>query len=267
MDIVELCNLGNQMYTEKEIGIRKVDAAKKIIQEKGYKGNIFTYFTDINTPAEDISFTQKCSVYISCVDTYQSRVNFFYHVVMESKNPERIYIDCGAERFRGHCFFTLKKTSPCIYCVRWLFQDERKVQSLCSLRSTLPEKDMLTPERRKSVIATLHEREIKKADKKNLSNLPNLPKSPEKNVYKEVAKEFNRIYDVEKKATEEEVKESISSILPNIVPVSQIIGSIVYLVLSKKPEQKNFILYIGDSCPTFHLHLLLPDPVCFLCGQ
>lgn len=258
MDTVELCNVGNQMYREEEVGMRKVEAVKKRIISSGFRGGIYTYFLDVNIPSESFYLLRNCTVYLSCLDTYQSRVNFFYHIVMESATKNRIYIDCGAERFKGHCFFTFTaKTSPCIYCIRWLFQTKEPLSNLCSIRSSIPEEEYFTQERKESVIMAIFEKQKKVSG----------GAKSESERYISTANQYNKQYKKQEKISEEEVKRVVLTVLPNIPPVSQIIGSLVFLVLIKESRGTNFILYVGDGDPIFHLHLLQKDPACFLCAQ
>ncbi|KAI5161300.1 hypothetical protein NEAUS03_1570 [Nematocida ausubeli] len=280
MDTVERCNTGNQIYEEKNIGEYKVTATKNRIKREGFHGDIFPIVIDINMPENIPEDILGCDIYIAALDTYESRVNFYYHIVQEAKVSDRLYIDTGTERFKGHCFFTKGNLlNPCIYCIKWLFPSPKKILPVCTVRSSLPEKS--TPESKTSILLSIlsginDSRISPKKDHLTLQNhkvTTNLHEIPSmlnfsECKYASTARIYNKAYAASK---EEEVSpeyvrkiEGDLEIEPNTPITSFILANIVCQVIHKMP-QGNFILYSGDCTPVLHLHQLSPDPECFLC--
>ncbi|OAG28965.1 ubiquitin-activating enzyme E1 C [Nematocida displodere] len=251
-DVVELANTGNQVYREQEVGQRKVDALAEILVERGFAGRVFRYFVDINHPKTVLSQlgnVANCNVFVSAFDTFQSRVSFYYYVVQECASS-RLYLDGGIEGYKAHCFYT-SNSSPCIYCLRWLFPEERRYFGVCSLGGR--ESVELSREKLESTVLTILGKEL--TDR-----------------YKNTVEKFNTKYkDRGIVLTEADVKNIEKSLLPTIPPVATILASLMVMVVKKHLDtpsafQKNFILYAGDAQPLFHAHSLEKDPSCFVCS-
>ncbi|OAG29874.1 hypothetical protein NEIG_02469 [Nematocida sp. ERTm5] len=256
IDTVELCNTANQLYTESDIGKYKVYATKERLLNKKYKGIIHTYIIDINNPISIPQDILHCDLYISALDTYESRVNFYYYVVQESFNPNKMYIDTGTERFKGHCFFSKGVVNkPCIYCIKWLFPNPNKPVPLCSIRNNTPQE--ITEETKPLVImnilrGVLSDSSVGCTDK-----------------YTETAKIYNNTYNtVGNEIIDSEYIKSIEKYLeiePNTPITSFIMANIVVRIIHKVPKG-NFLIYSGDGIPSFYLHTLQADPLCLLCS-
>lgn len=249
IDRVEQCNLGNQLYKESDAGEYKATATKNRIRDKGYTGTVETHVRDIDVPAKVPQSILECNVYISALDSYQSRVNFWYYIVQEAVPKDILYVDTGTERFLGHCFYVSGK-KPCIYCIKWLFPDPRKIGPLCGIRGEPP--SSFNEETKLSFVMSILYKEYGKG---------------EENPHEKAAAEYNRIYNPEVKLSfRDVVTMEEHAALPNTPAVSFILANIVSLVLKKKPSG-NFILYSGDGTPLFQQHFLSPDPSCFLCSE
>ncbi|KAI5190953.1 hypothetical protein NEMIN01_1286 [Nematocida minor] len=119
---------------------------------------------------------------------------------------------------------------------------------MCSIRSEIPEE--VTEETKAASVMSILQRYLEDED----------------SAYAETAKEYNRKYKPEIEITEFEVKKIQEGVQPNTPAVSFIIANIVSLVIRKSPKG-NFIFYSGDRAPVFQMHLLCPDPSCFLCSE
>ncbi|KAI5179690.1 hypothetical protein NEOKW01_0153 [Nematocida sp. AWRm80] len=130
-DTIEYSNI-NGIYTEEHINQPKVTVIEELIKQK-YNCKVYKYHKDINVYQSEYESISNCTMYISALDSYMSRVYFYYNVVTNSKNKDRIYIDCGSERFKSHCIY-VDDRSLCIYCLRWLYNNDREHINLCTIR-------------------------------------------------------------------------------------------------------------------------------------
>jgi len=263
MDRVEVANLANQAYDEEDAGEYKTHATRRRIEKRlaEPKTRIYTYNVDVKRvqECEGAYLLRKCDVFISAMDSYESRVNFYYSVVREVENA-RLYIDCGVERYQAHCFYT-EDRKPCIYCIRWMYPREKEIRPLCSQRNT-PEE--VSEETKGSAIAGMLRQSGGNRDI-----------SGDKKRQQGVADRFNKRYrDTLKREIEIEEVEEVErlGILPNISTTNVILASVVVLVVKQRrrcenttDKKGNFILYSGNSKPVFYQHLLLHDDNCFLC--
>ncbi|KAI5187108.1 hypothetical protein NEHOM01_1939 [Nematocida homosporus] len=277
MDRVEWCNLAHQSYGEDEVGMWKTEAMRRKLQRDGFSGEIRTYCQDVNLASQTVGRLAEYDVYIAALDTFQARVNFYYYIVMECTNSQRLYIDCGTERFKAHCFFT-QRPSPCIYCLNWLFPPEKRLKNLCSVRSSVPPPEQMTSERVTGTIMTLLAKESNSLGQAHRT-VPSDQKIAEV-LYHKVAERYNSTYAEQPvdQLTAKQVEEISTMIQPNTPPVNSICASLVILVLLDKLKAKpvqpltnpnlntNFILYIGDTSPVLHYHALAADPNCLICA-
>ncbi|KAH9385796.1 NEDD8-activating enzyme E1 [Nematocida major] len=249
METVEACNLPTQLYREADVGKHKTEAAQDLLAREGYTGRVERHSINIDRPEQIPESILACNVYISALDSYESRVNFYYYVVMESRCTGALYIDSGTERFLGHVFFVRGK-SPCIFCIRWLFPAQKKAVPLCSIRESPPES--ASGEKVSSAVMSILYREHAKG---------------EEGARARAACEYNRMYAPAVHLTENDVSRiEEESAQPNTPAISFIMASTVALVLQKVPSG-NFILYSGDVRPHFQKHFLERDPKCFLCSE
>ncbi|KAI5191148.1 NEDD8-activating enzyme E1 [Nematocida sp. AWRm77] len=303
-DRVEYPNLATQMYTEEDVGEYKVHAMQKRLREV-FRGEVFVYVMNINMPEAEIQRALGCTVYISAVDNYQSRVNFYYYLVSEAeRQPEGfLYVDGGSERFRGHCFYTRgRKTDPCIFCIKWLFPEEKRYAPLCSLRNKPGKGASITPERKHSVLMSFleeaKEEQRTSSNRSNGSNSSNGSNRSNGDVYALAAARFNEEYGEEVgRVQEEEVEQIEEAVLPTVCTTNTILANIISHIVrhtnintssstssntstntssntssntntnTSSVVSNNFILYSGDALPVFHQHLLEKDFACIVCSS
>lgn len=243
-----MCNTSNQKYTAQNTGQYKVDATRDRIIQNGFTGVVGAHRIDINKPEYIPEDILQCNLFVSAVDSYESRVNFSYYVVQEAYSTEILYVDAGTERFKGHCFYVAGK-SPCIYCVSWLFPAPSKKTGLCSIRRDIPE--YVTEETRSTSVMSILGRAETETGKTG------------RDLYEETAREYNRKYTLE--ITAEEVEEIEGNIQPNTPAVSSVVAAVVCLIVRRRLSG-NFIGYSGDSTPTFQKHTL-SSAGCILCRK
>ncbi|KAI5171047.1 NEDD8-activating enzyme E1 [Nematocida sp. LUAm3] len=259
-DTVEVHNMPHQMYSEEEAGNHKVYATMRKIRKTEYTNKIYTYVVDANHPPQEVvEQVSQCNIYISAVDSYETRVNFYYYIVSESKEKNRIHVDCGAEGFLSHCFInTPKDTSPCIYCIRSLFSHEKRRTNICSVSSINISPEEVTQEKIPSILMS-----IQQEVSRNTLDAQKL----EKHLYIEISNIFNKKYKNEH-ISPEQAKDILSPILPNTPPINVIISSFLSICIHKNFSiPYNFLLYSGEKSPTLHKHLLEKDKACFLCNK
>lgn len=231
--------MASQEYAESDVGRKKVDAMEDALRRWGFSGSVLKYDLDIDVPGS-IQGVLECDVYISAVDTYESRCNFYYYVVSETKTEKRIYFDAGSEKYMGHLFHS-RSSETCIFCLHWMFARAQRT-GVCSVRGTLPE--LITDEKIPIAIAALVE--------------------TEGSIDKAVIR-FNQMYTGHA-LTLKDAKRIESGIEPNLATTNEVLASVLLVMLQVYTggtiPGHNYILYSGNGRPVFHRHFVRPDPDC-----
>jgi molybdopterin-synthase adenylyltransferase len=119
-DILEVHNIGNQVYLKKHIAMSKVDALKEIISEINS-----TRVVGVKGKAQNVDFDRlEPDVFFGNFDNHGARFLLNYEAFM-SKKP---YIDVGIENMTGSLRFVIPGETACMECWSSLMKEqERKV--------------------------------------------------------------------------------------------------------------------------------------------
>lgn len=122
-DILEEHNIGNQAYTRKHLGLRKVDALKNIV-----KDICDVKFTGIKSLVEDVDFNKyDMDIFLGAIDSIGTR----YYLNAVAVYSGKTYIDAGIEGYTGSVRTILPHVNSCMMCWPEL-NKEIKARPSCS---------------------------------------------------------------------------------------------------------------------------------------
>ncbi|SBT75899.1 NEDD8-activating enzyme E1 catalytic subunit, putative [Plasmodium ovale] len=270
-DIVEVSNLQRQFFfTEKEIGMYKVEAISKAIgglcknvSVKGYVSRVECF---------DVVFFEGFDIIIGCVDNINSRI--YLNSIIFNLKREVIYIDGGVEGFKGNVKIVNRNSHfACFQCTIGNYanygNDNWETIPVCSVtnRATSPEDCIL--------YAMNISFEKEKKEKLNIYDENHV-----KWIYYE-AKKRAKQFGIDK-VTYALTDQVIKNIIPTTASTVMIIASLMtnemnnIFLLKKKGRTYNAniskykysdILYVGDNGLYLYYYKIYKNTHCVVCNK
>lgn len=139
-DVIEIQNIGGQLYPESYVGRNKVNSIKELSIFLGGGKQIYPIkgFIHNDTPSVlgSVDISKNIILLFSCFDNMKARRNMFaiYKVLLNSSKT--VFLIDGRSQAEYYQIFTVTENTKELYEEKYLFSDEEASDAPCNYKST-----------------------------------------------------------------------------------------------------------------------------------